>query len=686
MSGSNAESGLAGSSRGFTWREQRQKRREDPVYEQLEERSGLGEGSYQTGRTASHASWHRQPDARDEELERLRRLVRDLELEARNERRRAGQDDRGKRPDAEEERRGMGSNQSGSRLHRERSHSRESRRRRDRSNSAESRRWRNRSRSREYGNRGSGSPEGWPRNAAMDAMSRALRRAARSPFSADIERAPMPDRFTRPPFNSYGGKTDPVEHVFPSSLGPTALRWFNGLRKGSIHSFAELIHEFGSRFVTCSREQQPVDALLSMKMRAGETLRDYASRYWELYNEIGGGNEKIAVSTFRMGLPDESGLRESLTKKPLEDMRQLMRRIEEYKRLEDDRIQSKGKAQVTDRPRQSGFQQRARGNLRIQEPVAPVGEVNVTFKEPVHKIVDKIKHEPYFRWPNQMAGDPSRRNQNLYCTYHKDRGHTTKQCRVLRDHLGQLAKAGHLKDFVTDAGDRGTGHGAPHRGNPLPPPLGIIDVIHVATRGISTVKGKEVLTVISVEGSTGVPPPAKKIRPTREPIAFGDSDLEGTIQPHDDALIVTARIGGFVMKRIMIDQGSGADVMYPDLFRGLGLRDENLSMYNTPLVGFDGKMVAPKGQISLPVNMGGKEVMVRPYTAILGRPWIHAMGAVPSTLHMKVKFHIDCGVTVIQGSQQAARQCLIAMVDWKKEQTDQKDQADPKCSSSGTHL
>ncbi|XP_023906538.1 uncharacterized protein LOC112018256 [Quercus suber] len=157
-------------------------------------------------------------------------------------------------------------------------------------------------------------------------------------------------------------------------------------------------------------------------MRAGETLRDYASRYWELYNEIGGGNEKIAASTFRIGLPDESGLRESLTKKPPEDMRQLMRRIKEYKRLEDDRIQSKGKAQVNDRPRQSDFQQRARGNLRIQEPVAPVGEVNVTFKEPVHKIVDKIKHEPYFRWPNRMAGDPSRRNQNLYCTYHKDRG------------------------------------------------------------------------------------------------------------------------------------------------------------------------------------------------------------------------------------------------------------------------
>ena len=170
----------------------------------------------------------------------------------------------------------------------------------------------------------------------MDAMSHALRRAAQLPFSDEIERVPMPSRFTRPPFNSYDGKTDPVEHVkhyihmmslhthndalmckvFPSSSGPTTLRWFNGLRKGSIHSFAELIQEFGARFITCSRVTQPMDVLLSMKMRVGETLRNYASQYWELYNEISGGNEKIAASTFRIGLLEDLELRESLTKRP----------------------------------------------------------------------------------------------------------------------------------------------------------------------------------------------------------------------------------------------------------------------------------------------------------------------------------------------------------------------------------
>ena len=92
-----------------------------------------------------------------------------------------------------------------------------------------------------------------------------------------------------------------------------------------------------------------MDALLSIKMRVGETLRSYANRYWELYNKISGGNEKITASTFRMGLPEDSELRELLTKRPPEDMRQLVRRIEEYKRLEGDWLQNKGKAPLLGR-------------------------------------------------------------------------------------------------------------------------------------------------------------------------------------------------------------------------------------------------------------------------------------------------------------------------------------------------
>ena len=67
--------------------------------------------------------------------------------------------------------------------------------------------------------------------------------------------------------------------VFLSSLGPVAMRYFDGLKEGSISSFKELTRAFGARFVTCSRVSWPLDSLLSMEMLEGETLKTYSDRY-----------------------------------------------------------------------------------------------------------------------------------------------------------------------------------------------------------------------------------------------------------------------------------------------------------------------------------------------------------------------------------------------------------------------
>ena len=103
------------------------------------------------------------------------------------------------------------------------------------------------------------------------------------------------------------------------------------------------------------------------------------------------------------------------------------------------------------------------------------------------------------------------------------------------------------------------------------------------------------LAVVSVESSAGEQPFEKKLKYTRKPIAFNDDDLEGMIQSHDDALVVIARINGFIVKRMLIDQGRSAEVMYPNLFKELDLKNEDLSKYDTPLMGFDGRMVISEG-------------------------------------------------------------------------------------------
>ena len=130
--------------------------------------------------------------------------------------------------------------------------------------------------------------------------------------------------------------------VFPTNLGPVAMRWFNGLRVNSIDSFKELTQAFGSRFITCSRVPRPLDLLLSLFVREGETLKMYLNRYWEMYNEIDGNFDDVAISTFKVCLPAEK----SLTGKPVTSVIQLMDQIDKYKRVEDDQQQRKGKAKV----------------------------------------------------------------------------------------------------------------------------------------------------------------------------------------------------------------------------------------------------------------------------------------------------------------------------------------------------
>ena len=78
-------------------------------------------------------------------------------------------------------------------------------------------------------------------------------------------------------------------------------------------------------------------------------------------------------------------------------------------------------------------------------------------------------------------------------------------------------------------------------------------------------------------------------------MSFSDEDKIGTIQPYDDALVVILRTRGYDVKKVLVDHGNGAEIMYLDLYRGLNLKPENLTAYNSPLVSFDGRVVIPRG-------------------------------------------------------------------------------------------
>ena len=114
------------------------------------------------------------------------------------------------------------------------------------------------------------------------------------------------------------------------------MRWFDGLRTNSISSFKKLTQSFYSRFITCSRVPQPLDSLLSMSMRVGESMKVYAERYWETFNKINGDFDEVAIRTFKVGLLSEHGLRKSLTGKLVTSLCQLIDQVDKYKRIEAD--------------------------------------------------------------------------------------------------------------------------------------------------------------------------------------------------------------------------------------------------------------------------------------------------------------------------------------------------------------
>ena len=111
-------------------------------------------------------------------------------------------------------------------------------------------------------------------------------------------------------------------------------------------------------------------------------------------------------------------------------------------------------------------------------------------------------------------------------------------------------------------------------------------------------------------------------------MGFFNEDKVGTLQPHNDALVVTLKIREYDVKKVLGDQGSGAEIMYLNLYKGLKLKPKDRAYYDSPLVGFDGKTIFPKGQIRLSVQAGSEIVKMdfimvdaySPYTTIMTRP------------------------------------------------------------------
>ena len=153
--------------------------------------------------------------------------------------------------------------------------------------------------------------------------------------------------------------------------------------------------------------------------------------------------------------------------------------------------------------------------------------------------------------------------------------------------------------------------------------------------------------------------------------------------PHDDAIVITLLIADYTVRRVLVDNGSSADILYYPAFQKINLGRDQLRPMHSPLVGFGGMKVQPVGTISLPVVMGAYPQQVTrnvnflvvdcssSYNAIIGRLTLNSWKAITSAYLLSVKFPMEYGVGEVQGDQLAARECYLAMLAMDEQTNDE---------------
>ena len=160
----------------------------------------------------------------------------------------------------------------------------------------------------------------------------------------------------------------------------------------------------------------------------------------------------------------------------------------------------------------------------------------------------------------------------------------------------------------------------------------------------------------------------------KQAITFIDKDIERIHHPHDDAIVITLLIADYTTRRVLVDNGSLADILYYPAFQQMRLGRDQIRLVNSPLVGFSGMRVQPVGIVTLSMVVGAYPQQVTrdvnflvvdclsSYNAIIGRPTLNSWKAVTSTYHLSIKFPTEHGVGQVQRDQLAVRECYLAML------------------------
>ncbi|XP_058106240.1 uncharacterized protein LOC131249447 [Magnolia sinica] len=340
------------------------------------------------------------------------------------------------------------------------------------------------------------------------------------------------------------------------------------------------------------------------------------------------------------GVRDKSFLA-SLDKNPLETLAKFMTRSDKYANAEETKnlreaaqnvkisVKESTKKEVDSAGGKKRKEDRTRDERKSGKRPDRRFSTYTSLNKPQEQVLMEIKSEGFVSWPNKLRSNPNRWNNDKYCHYHRDHGHSTSDCYHLQEEIERLTREGRLREHVERTGtvEERSGDNRPTEEirTIVDGPRGRGDSNNAWKSHVKSISRPESEILIIAR-------PSKEKKKEKYCISFTDEDARRIHHPHDDALVITLTIANRRVFHIIIDTGSSTDVLFTHAFNKMSIERSTLRPVRTPLIRFSGGQILPEGIISLSLTAGSPPqqatVMVdfliidqsSVYNAILGRP------------------------------------------------------------------
>ncbi|XP_015964967.1 uncharacterized protein LOC107488709 [Arachis duranensis] len=458
-----------------------------------------------------------------------------------------------------------------------------------------------------------------------------------------------------------------------------------GNSKSSIQggTFEELARSFIDYFAAVRIYVHGLDHLSTIRQGPQESLKDYMTRFTDATMEIPDLNPAVHLHALKAGLqPGKFRKIIAVTKpKTLEEFRERAAGQMEIEELREADKTERRPRREDDRTSRSGNTK----NLGKPFKLTPKFDNYTRFNTKREKIIKEILNAKIINPPTRARSYQDQRfvDKNKHCAFYQKYGHTTDECIIAKDLLERLARQGLLDKYIEGRKYKESDRNKEEHQQALAgkdtnkwlnnnPPKGVINCISRGFAGggeTTSARKRSYRAMLAIEGTT--PPNNKEVQDLE--ITFNQADICSAAPHTDDPVVISIQTGDLLVRKVLLDPGSSADVLFYSAFSKMNLSEKLMQPSSGELVGFSGERVPIKGYIWLRTTMGN-DLLSRtldiqylivdypsPYNIILGRPALNVFRAVISTYHLCVKFQAQGGkIVTIHYDRQQARECYNA--------------------------